>query len=97
MKKTRSKKSRDTVPLTRPLWDFYFLTLKHIAYNVDTGQCGMANIKMGTAAYKETRLELNQLHRITTNKLTHTEAEFLNVIGIKVFRVFLLAIHSHLY
>ncbi len=25
------------------------------------------------------------------------EAEFLNVIGIKVLRVFLLAIHSHLY
>ena len=26
-----------------------------------------------------------------------TEAEFLDVIGTKVFRVFLLAIHSHLY
>jgi hypothetical protein len=25
------------------------------------------------------------------------EAEFLDVIGTKVFRVFLLAIHSHLY
>jgi hypothetical protein len=28
---------------------------------------------------------------------TASEAEFLDVIGIKVFRVFLLAIHSHLY
>jgi hypothetical protein len=26
-----------------------------------------------------------------------TEAEFLDVVGIKVLRVFLLAIHSHLY
>ncbi len=31
------------------------------------------------------------------NKTTDTEAEFLDVIGKKVFRVFLLAIHSHLY
>jgi hypothetical protein len=27
----------------------------------------------------------------------YTEAEFLDVIGTKVFRVFLLAFHSHLY
>ncbi len=27
----------------------------------------------------------------------HTEAEFLNIIGTKGFRVFLLAIHSHLF
>jgi hypothetical protein len=31
------------------------------------------------------------------NELAKTEAEFLGVIGTKVLRVFLLAIHSHLY
>jgi hypothetical protein len=31
------------------------------------------------------------------NRYLHTEVEFWDIIGTKVFRVFLLAIHSHLH
>ncbi len=37
------------------------------------------------------------VHSPLTLSLIPAEAEFLDVIGTKVFRVFLLAIHSHLY
>ncbi len=53
---------------------------------VDSSQIGM-----------EKGMEMRESDWQYTEKKGCTEAEFLDVIGTKVVRVFLLAIHSHLY
>ena len=47
--------------------------------------------------YKNSNMQTVQFKCVNINKPAYPEAEFSNEIKTKVLRVFLLAIHSHLY